>query len=65
MDWDKELVYYAEYGNLEKVKEHLANVNVNAKGEYNYTALMKASKKGHFEIVKGSIHLKRFFSYQK
>ena len=42
----------AECGDLEKVKEHIANVNMNAKGEYNYTALMKASKKGYFDIVK-------------
>ncbi|MGX2982165.1 ankyrin repeat domain-containing protein [Helicobacter sp. 23-1045] len=43
----------AAIGNLDSVKNCLANdVNVNAKDELGYTALMQASQNGHFEIVK-------------
>ena len=52
MDWEYELVMYAEMGNLAKVKECLANyVNVNL-NKYDKYALCNASENGHFEIVK-------------
>ena len=51
MDWDYKLRESAENGNLEKVKECIKNgANVNAK-YCDDTALMYASKNGHFEIV--------------
>lgn len=53
MDWNKELIEAVEYGNLEKVKECLANgADVNANDDYRNTPLMIACSIGSFEIVK-------------
>ena len=53
MDWDDKLRESAKNGDLEKVKECIANgADVNVKRKYDETALMGASQNGHFEIVK-------------
>ena len=50
MSWNNELIKSAEQGNLEKVKECLANgVSANVGNGW---ALRNASQNGYFEIVK-------------
>ena len=51
--WDYELYESAGDGDLESIKKCLANgAYMNAKSKYGETALVWASKYGHFEIVK-------------
>lgn len=48
-----ELQYWAEIGNLGKVKIALNNgAEINAVDEYGYTALHSAAENGHLEVVK-------------
>ena len=42
----------AETGNVVEVQLHVGNFDINAKGEDDDTALVKAAGKGHTEIVK-------------
>ena len=51
-DWDKRLLESAKNGDLDSVKECLDNVaDINATNKRDETALMIASKEGHFDIV--------------
>ena len=53
MDWNAELFKSARNGDLERVKECLANgADVNARGSYNETALMEAIFCGNEEVAK-------------
>ena len=50
---EKDFIYFAEMGNLKKVKEYIAQgINVNAKDTYGITALHKAAKNGYLDIVR-------------
>ena len=42
----------AESGNLVEVQSHVNNFDINAKGEYDRTALVIAAEKGHADVVK-------------
>ena len=53
MSWDRELLESAKNGDLDKVKNCLANgADINALDERNNSAIMFASMNGHLEIVK-------------
>ncbi|KAI2492666.1 serine/threonine kinase [Fragilaria crotonensis] len=52
-DLSVDLVRKARDGNLDKVRDLLkSGANVNAKDEYGYTALIRASMFGHLEVVR-------------
>ena len=42
----------AERGSLKHVQSQVSNFDINAKGDKNETALLKAARKGHTEVVK-------------
>ena len=42
----------AEAGNLAEVQAQVKNVDINAKGKYDETALFKAAESGHTDVVK-------------
>ena len=52
MSNDNALHRAAERGNLDLVQSHVRNFDINAKGEYDQTALLKAALNGEADVVK-------------
>ena len=52
MSNDNALHKAAERGNFVQVQSHVRNFDINAKGEYDQTALLKAALNGEADVVK-------------
>ena len=48
---DNALHTAAERGEIAKVRSQICNFDINAKGQYNETALLKAAQKGYVDVL--------------